>query len=964
MILRALSSILSILVAGLALTRGADAQVAGAHSTADTRRDDSQRSNWSIDDLLLQETAGQFQISPDGRYVVWIRSQMDVEKGEVAANLWITRSRDGEAWPLTRGLEQVSLPRWSPDGRTVAFLWDRPLPEGAVEDEASDVEDDSRATQLWALRLEGGEPWPLTTRARGLSSFAWKGWSGDTLVFLAQEAESRLALRRKTEKDAAIAVEDTLDAPPTRLWSLSIEDGEVRRLTSNRDWIQAFALSPDGRSAATVTNISLRYVFDEQIPPLTHIVDMATGLTRRASIPERTVPLVLEWTADGRGFLFSYLHSNHPVYRAASVQRMGFYDAVADAFQPVDLDWERGLGLGFEVVPDGFLALLADGLVDRPARYARHGDGWRRELLRGPHVPHLWGWSASDDGRWVAFNHSTASTPPRPYLSSLRDSRIDDPVLIADLNPGFAVKPTPRVEQRRWTGALNEEVEGLLTYPVHWEPGRSYPLIVSTHGGPAWRDADDWFQNWAYPTVLHSQQGAFVLQVNYHGSAFYGLDFVESIADGRYYELPLEDIEAGVDLLISEGLVHPDSIAAAGWSNGSILSIGLVVENPDRYRVLVAGAGDVEWLSDWANVDFGAAFDNYYFGGSPLDDPQRYIDLSPFFRLDRVQAPTLIFFGTEDRNVPTSQGWSHFRALQQLGKEVRFVLFPGEAHGLESLASQRRKVQEELIWLRRHLYGDESHALLALAGGSPLEAALGREAAARTSDGLYGVPMDGVLVPELVSMTILGKSGSGAEGSEAIPRLHRIEVGRFEVTRAQWHAFDPSLPLAAGEQNLPVTGVTYDQALSYVSWLSTRSGEPHSLPTATEFDAMAAEIEGGVTLDWWAGYAPNPEDRERLGQLSGALPSRSPLLLIVGSLATDVVGTIPSREIDEGAAGSAAMPLVFDLGGNAAEWAIEADGTGIVKGGSADRSREETAHGVVAAPEYRGLRVVRRGEQP
>ena len=101
--------------------------------------------------------------------------------------------------------------------------------------------------------------------------------------------------------------------------------------------------------------------------------------------------------------------------------------------------------------------------------------------------------------------------------------------------------------------------------------------------------------------------------------------------------------------------MDPDQIGAIGWSNGSILSIQLTVTDPDRYKAAAVGAGDVEWISDWANVDFGEAFDNYYFGKSPFEDPELYIKKSPLFKMDHVKTPTLIFHGTNDRQVPTSQ---------------------------------------------------------------------------------------------------------------------------------------------------------------------------------------------------------------------------------------------------------------------------------------------------------------------
>lgn len=899
-------------------------------------------SRWTIGDLLYQERAGSFDFSPDGRWIVWVRYRMDRKTNRIASNLWLTRVEDGESWALTRGSDANRAPRWSPDGRWIAFISDRQAPvggggEGEEEQaESSGGGGERPGPQLWILRLQGGDPWPLTRRARGLGAFVWKGSSSDSLVFVAREARSRFEIRRHNAKDDAVAVEDTLDSPPTRLWSVSMRGG-VRRLTRNRDWIQALAVSPDGRRAVVRAGRSLSYQYDQKIPPRTFLVDLDSGRRRALDLPERTVPSGMEWARDGAGVYLSYPYSSHPIYRTATVTRVAYYDLEADRFVPVDLGWDRGLARSFQVTPGGFLASLADGVRDRVALYMRHGDTWRSRPLEGDHAGHLENWRVSRDARVIAYTTSNAHTPPQPYVARLDGTALGPPRRLARLNPGLAGKPMPRTEVVRWKGARGDQVEGILYYPLNYRPGRAYPVVVSPHGGPTSRDRDAWVQGWHDPYVLFNQKGAFVFRINYHGSCCYGLEWVESISDGRYYSLEIPDIEAGVDEFVRRGLFHPDSIVAAGWSNGAILSIALAVEDPERYRALIAGAGDVEWISDWANVDFGASFDNYYFGASPLEDPQRYIELSPYFRLDRMRAPTLIFFGTEDRNVPPSQGWNLYRALQQLGHtEVRFVLFPGEPHGPRKPPHQRRKVEEELRWLDRYLWGRPDTANRALDEGSPLASLVARGRAIRTG-GLFGMRVAGVLAPETV--TVPGAEAAG--GSEGGP-----EPGRFEVTRAQWHEFDPAYVIEPGTENWPASGISFERARAYVRWLAKWTGQPYRLPSRTELEGWMKGASGGITLDYWAGYRPNPEDRGRLEAAIARLPGPAPLLREVGSYPGD---------------GSGPAPHVYDLGGNVAEWAVDGSGAGVSLGASAERPRCDGSTTGGAAAAYRGLRVVKGG---
>jgi dipeptidyl aminopeptidase/acylaminoacyl peptidase len=879
---------------------------------------------WTVEGVLGAESATDFQVSPDGRLAVWVRSAMDPDRGERVGRLIRTDLATGREVVLTRGGDSSESPRWSPDGKYVAFLSSRsaPRPRGARRD-------DDAKQQVWLIDPTGGEPWPLTELSRGVQRFDWAG--PNAIVFVAQEEPALLESSREESKDDSVVVEDDAHEPPARLFRVDVASKKLTRLTVNTDRIEQLAVAPDGRSAVAVHNRSLRYVYDNKVKPVVLLHDLAGAECKQVFSDPKYNISALRWAPDGKGFYAVNDRNSQPQFAQAGVPELHYYDLARGESSLVDLGWDRGLATqganddapGFVPTRDGFAALLADGVRNRAARFTRTAGGWRREWLTGEHATHLYGLQASPDGKTLLYAHSTASQLPRWYATRLDGGRIEGPKTVETTNETLRQRPRARSEVVRWKGGLDEEVEGILYYPHDHRPGERRPLVVMIHGGPAAADQDAWHDTWMYPVNLVCARGAFVLRPNYHGSSNYGLKWLESITHGRYGEPELADVEAGADEMIRRGLADPERLGLLGWSNGAILT-HLLTAQTTRYKVASAGAGSIEYVSDWASCEFGDAFDRYYFGAAPLEEPGWYRRRSPFWRLDRVRTPTLIFFGTEDRTVAMQQGWLHYRALQQLGKApVRFVQFAGEKHVLKKLAHQRRKLHEELAWLDKYLFRSEKTVNEALKADSPLSWALGRSRARREA-GRYGVLVKGTLVPETVAF-----------GGR--------QIGRFEVTRAQFAAFDRTFAVEAGRENYPASGITFEQAQNCCAWLNKVTGENFRLPKEDEADELYGRGESGEnTLDYWAGYSPNPDDDARLAQKLRELPGTAPLLKEVGSFR-----------------GTGSQEMVFDLGGNVAEWVVRKDGKGILRGGSADTVADPKGRRAEPAREYRGFRVVR-----
>jgi len=884
-----------------------DEEEAGAGARAE-------RSEWTIDDVVNLELASDFEVSPDGAWVVWVKSRPDSEKDSHVSDLYLTSLGEEREIRLTRSADNDCSPRWRPDGRRIAFLSTRKVEGGG----------DVSGAQVWLIDPAGGEAWRLTGLQHGVGALAWL--DDERLLVLAREDRSLREQRLKERKDDTIVVEDEGHFTPYRLFELTVEGNRLRRLSDNVLPIRRFALSHNGRYAIAVQATS-PHDADPAVKPKYFLHDLQEGSSVEIFEDPLFYPFAFAWALDDSGFYFQRMHTSDYVNAGPGAEFLYRFDLESMEYEQVPLAHDWGLGRGFGVTRDGFVASLAAGAYMRFARYTRGEDGWSREWIEHEEEDNLFSLTLGADGETALAVFSAADSLPRLMSGRLEGARLAELRRFTRINTHLDNKRLSLAEVVSWTGALGDEVEGVLYYPHDYEEGRRYPLVLMIHGGPTGVDTDSFRESWsAYPNLM-AGKGAFVLRPNYHGSGNYGQAWAESLRE-RYYELEIPDILNGVRHLVDEGLVDPDRLGVMGWSNGAILAIQLIVESPEMFRVAAPGAGEVNWISDYGNCAFGPTFDNYYFGGPPWERPEYYVERSPYFRLDRVRTPTIIFFGTRDTNVPTEQGWETFRALQLLGNApVRFLLFPGEPHGLRKLSHKRRKMREEIAWFERYLFETYEAPNEAFREGSPLDLAIKlREVA--SVEGHYGEVHGDLLVPEVVA------SGD-------------IRVGRFEVTRAQFAAFDPEYEYESGSGNFPVSGVGFERARQYCAWLSEATGAEWRLPTVAEAEALLRRARGNAagenTLDYWAGYALNPDDAALLAVKVGELGGGPVLLLEVGS----------RKPFGE--------EVIFDLGGNVAEWCLEEDGGGEVRGGCAVLPRDERAPHRRPPDDYIGFRVVSVG---
>lgn len=840
--------------------------------------------SWTPEDIIHTEYLQSPVFSPDNQMVVWSKRRAVKEKDAFVSDLYLTRlnsKKDGKfrTVRLTNADDSDSSPGFSRDGETIYFQSGR-----------------KKGKKLWSLSTFGGEPIEVATFENGLSNRQWLNDS--TFAYVAHEGKTKFELDNEKSKDNTVVVEDTIYWRRSRIYAYDLKSKTNTRLTTNHFPVSYYKASRDGKWIVYRTNQHPSFASDANPDPKYYLHEVASG-QRQEILQGLQTPSNVQFTADDQGFYFGAVRSSNPEWNGAGITELYYFDLGKKSYTKVNLQWKWGFEGSYRVIGQDALVALANGPTERLAFYQKGaGTSWTKsELDLGEMTGNVWISTVSMDGEKVIFEHSTASQLPKYYVGDLQVNNAQLSFTkqeeFVQFNKKLGKRAITKSEVMRWKGYNGDDVNGILYYPENYVAGKRYPLVLSIHGGPSGVDQDRWRERWStYPQIL-SQKGAFVLKPNYHGSSHHGLAFVESIKK-NYYTPELEDITKGLEVLNDKGMIDMDQLGVMGWSNGAILATMLTVRYPDMFKVACPGAGDVNWTSDFGTCRFGVSFDQSYFGGTPWDNVdgktynEAYITQSPLFEMEKVKTPTIIFHGSEDRAVPRDQGWEYYRSLQQIGQTpVRFLWFPGQPHGLRKITHQLRKMKEEIAWIDEYLFKKQKTDNPTFKKDSPLALLLKQGKAAKVGNH-YGQSHKNTIIPEVVSY-----------------KKDSLWVGRFEVTNAQFVAFNSKHIYAATEANHPAA-VDFAMAQAYVQWLSKTTGQKYRLPTVAESKEWhkKAHQKGAKenTLSYWAGYALNANEvssfRQKLAETDQSL------LKVVGEFAPTKLGKAE----------------VYDLGGNLAEY--------------------------------------------
>jgi len=302
------------------------------------------------------------------------------------------------------------------------------------------------------------------------------------------------------------------------------------------------------------------------------------------------------------------------------------------------------------------------------------------------------------NGTAFSFTRQSSDTPADVFVASVNDFK---PVQISHVNADLKLPAIARTEVIRWKSKDGKEIEGLLTYPVGYQPGQRVPLILNVHGGPTGVFQQTFIGGrGVYPLATFAARGYAILRANPRGSSGYGLEFRRAnMRDwgGADYQ----DLMTGVDRVIEMGVADPERLGVMGWSYGGFMTTWIVTQT-HRFKVASAGAPVTNLMSFNGTADI-PAFVPDYFGGQFYDAMDLYQKHSPIFQVKGVTTPTMIEHGEADVRVPISQGYEFYNALKVQGVPTRMIVLPRQPHGPNEPKMQLAVMKANLEWFDKYI---------------------------------------------------------------------------------------------------------------------------------------------------------------------------------------------------------------------------------------------------------------------
>ena len=645
-------------------------------------------------DLFDLQFAREVQISPDGNQVIYARSIYDIMTDRIRTNLWMVDADGGNHRPLLSGRDSYSSPRFSPDGKRLAYV----------------ARDSKGTSQLFVRWLNSGETALISGLTESPSSIAWSP-DGEQIAFSMRVPADKPALASPpsapegAEWAEPITVIDSvvyrwdgrgyLEPGFSHIFVVSATGGAARQLTSgNYDHQGRLAWMPDGDAIVFSANRGENWQYERNQSNLYRVslhdgeIEQLTELDGIARSPAVS--------PDGRRIAFE--HDDHQ-NRQYTESLLGVIDADGDNLTLLGESLDRSMSDPVWAADSSSIYFRYDDRGERKVASVDLRDrvSTRVERISGVAVgrPYLSGsFSVADNGA-IAYTQGTAQQPADVHLLDRRGRSRQ----LTNLNRNlFDQRDMAEVHEIVYESTTDgTEIQAWYLTPPDFDPEKQYPLILEIHGGPHLA----YGPHFSAELQRYAAEGYVVLYNNYRGSASYGTEFGMLLEYKYSSEDDFGDHMSGIDAMIDKGFIDEERLFITGGSAGGIATayaIGLT----DRFRAAAAVNPVINWVSKVLTGDTYLNQITHQFPGMPWEDFEHYWQRSPLSLVGNVTTPTLLMTGEDDFRTPIGETEQYYQALQLRGVETVMIRMPNTAHGLDRRPTRHiAKIDNILAWFER-----------------------------------------------------------------------------------------------------------------------------------------------------------------------------------------------------------------------------------------------------------------------
>ncbi len=657
-----------------------------------------EKKNPSFEEVMSLRSAGTPVISPDGQHLLFSVGTTDWENNRFDREIWISKN-GGTPFQLTNTPDGSSSNyQWSPDGKWISFTANR-----------------GDKNQIYVMRTEGGEAFPITQSKEGINGYEWSP-DGKQIAFTQVRPEEKADKERK-ERYGSFSVEDQ-EYRMTELWLIDFKPDmrspselpchekdstqtfdcikwpEPKALIDSVDFtVGGFQWSPDGKKIA----------FNHQPDPLINsffksdisILDVASKkITPFVSNPSGDG--LIDWSPDGQSILYTSsldnTTSNYYENTRLFIKKLGDTSS-----REIAQDFDEDIN-GIEWTSKGIF-FTAWQKTERGIFLMNPQNGQTRRVINTPEQ--AFGYTLTKDGKKMALSGQYNNSLGEIFTCNTTDFSLKKITNFTDQIKDWKVAQSEVVSWKSKDGAT---IEGILHKPEDYDPNKKYPLLVVIHGGPTGIDRPTPVPAYVYPIVQWLNKGALILRPNYRGSAGYGAKFrelnVENLGVGDAW-----DVLSGVDYLDRQGLIDTDKMGAMGWSQGGYISAFLTTTS-DRFKAISVGAGISDWTTYYVNTDIHP-FTRQYLKATPWENEEIYRKTSPMTYINDASTPTLIQHGEFDRRVPIPNAYKLLQGLEDRDIPAKLVVYKGFGHGITKPKERLAAIWHNWQWFGKYVWGEE-----------------------------------------------------------------------------------------------------------------------------------------------------------------------------------------------------------------------------------------------------------------